>query len=108
MSEQGTRSHQPPASAHMLQFVFGSITPQAIHVAAKLGIADLVASAPATADELAVSTGADPAALGRLLKFLASIGIFLQDSVGRFGQTPLSDTLRVDHHPQELPRRSSP
>jgi SAM-dependent methyltransferase len=85
----------------MLEFMYGSITPQAIRAAAKLGIADIVASAPATAAELAATAGADPTALSRLLKFLASIGIFSQDTQGKFRQTPLSDTLRVDH-PQSV------
>src|SRR5262249_17483827 len=101
MSEQSTQSPELPPSAQMLQFIFGSLAPQAIYAAAKLGIADIVASAPATADELAATSGADSTALSRLLKFLASIGIFSQDAMGKFQPTALSDTLRLDH-PQSV------
>lgn len=95
------QSDQPPPSAQMFQSIFSLMIPQAIHVAAKLGIADLVAKAPATADELARTTRSNASALSRLLKFLTSVGIFSEDSSGRFLQTPLSDVLRSDH-PQSV------
>lgn len=81
----------------MLQFIISLMVPQAIHVAAKLGIADIVAKAPATAADLAATTQSNAPALSRLLKFLTSVGIFSEDSSGRFLQTPLSDALRTDH-----------
>jgi Dimerisation domain len=49
---------------------------QAIHVAAALGIADLLAHGPRASDELAESAGAYPDALYRLLRALASVGVF--------------------------------
>jgi hypothetical protein len=96
-----TQSAQPPPSAQMLQSIISLMIPQAIHVAAKLRIADIVAKAPATAGELAATTQSNAPALSRLLKFLASVGIFSEDSSGRFQQTPLSDALRTDH-PQSV------
>ena len=68
---------------------------QAIHVAATLGIADLLADGPRSVDDLAAVTRTTPAALNRLLAALASVGIFVEVD-GRFGQTPLSDFLRSD------------
>jgi hypothetical protein len=100
MSEQNTQSDLPP-TAQMFQFIISLMIPQAIHVAAKLGISDIVAKEPATAADLAATTQSHAPALTRLLKFLASVGIFLEDSAGKFQQTPLSDTLRADH-PQSL------
>ena len=47
----------------------------AIYVAAKLGIADLLSSGPKPLDDLAAATGADRAALARLLTVLSTIGI---------------------------------
>jgi hypothetical protein len=101
MSEQSTQLKEPSASAQMFQVILGLMTPQAIHVAAKLGIADIVATAPGTAEELAASTKTDAPSLQRLLRFLASVGVFSEDAAGKYQQTPLSDTLRRDH-PQSV------
>ena len=68
---------------------------QAIHVAASLGLADLLREGPRSVDDLAAATGTTAAALNRLLRALASIGIFA-DVGGRFGQTALSNYLRSD------------
>ncbi len=69
---------------------------QAVHVAAKLSLADLIASGPKTANELADATQAHGPSMARLLRALASLGIFATDAAGRYGQTALSDTLRSD------------
>jgi SAM-dependent methyltransferase len=69
----------------------------AIYVAAKLGIADLVAEVPKTADELADETKSHAPSLSRVLLMLASIGIFSEDAAGRFRVTPLGELLRRDH-----------
>src|SRR5919199_6846000 len=68
---------------------------QAIHVAAALGIADLLGDGPSSADELAEATGAHAPTLYRLLRALASVGIFIETD-GRFGLTPLAEYLRTD------------
>jgi hypothetical protein len=101
MSEQNSQSVQPPPSAQMFQFILSLMIPQAIHVAAKLGIADIVAKTPATVDELATATKSNAPSLDRLLKFLSSLGIFSEDASGKYQQTPRSDTLRKDH-PQSV------
>lgn len=69
---------------------------QAIYVAAKLGIADALKDGPRSADELATSTGTHPRALYRLLRALASLGIFAEDEQQRFVLTPMADCLRSD------------
>src|SRR5580658_991957 len=75
----------------------GLIAAQAIHVAAKLRIPDLLASGSKTIAELALDAGADPSALERLLRALATMGIFAATPDGRFTNTPSSDILRADH-----------
>ena len=70
---------------------------QAVHVAAKLGIADLVARGPKTVPELADATHTHGPSLGRLLRALTSLGIFGEDEPGQYSQSPLSDVLRTDH-----------
>ncbi len=67
---------------------------QAIYVAAKLGIADALSEGPMSADELASSTRTNPRALYRLLRALASIGIFAEDEQHWFALTPMADCLR--------------
>jgi hypothetical protein len=69
---------------------------QALYVAARLGLADLVKGGPRTPADLAAATGTHPPSLYRLLRALASVGVFAEDAEGRFGQTPLSDCLRSD------------
>ena len=101
MSEQNPQSVQQPASAEMLQHILGVLIPQASHIAAKLGIADIVAKGPATAEELAAATQSHAPSLRRLLRFLTSLGIFSEDASGKYHQTELSDTLRRDH-PQSV------
>src|SRR5215204_6471380 len=61
---------------------------QAIYVAATLGIADLLEDGPKSADELAKTTRTHAPSLYRLLRALASVGIF-SETDGRFGSTPL-------------------
>ena len=75
----------------------GAMAVQAIHVAAKLGVADLVAVGPKTVLELAEATRTDRPSLERLLRALTSLGIFVEDPQGRYCQTELSDALRTDH-----------
>jgi hypothetical protein len=67
---------------------------QAIHVAAKLGIADLLQDGPKSSEELARAVGTDPRALYRLLRALASVAVFSEDEEHRFGLTPLAGYLQ--------------
>lgn len=87
-----------PAELHqMTHLIFGFMSSQAIAVAAKLGIADLLKEERKSAEELANATKAHAPSLNRLLRMLTSVGIFAEDANGRFRQTPLSELLRIDH-----------
>jgi hypothetical protein len=79
-------------TGQMGQILCSHFLVQGLHVAADLGIADLLAKQPKTSDELADSTGAHGPSLSRLLRMLASIGVFRQDASGRFALTPLGGT----------------
>ena len=85
-----------PPSAAILQMATGFILSQALIVIAELGIADLVSRAPQTAKELATATKTHEQALYRLLRFLASHGIFAEDHDQRFHLTPLASVLQSD------------
>jgi SAM-dependent methyltransferase len=69
---------------------------QAVGVAARLGVADQLTAGPRSSDDLARAVGAQPQALHRVLRMLASIGIFSQPDPGVFALTPLGETLRSD------------
>jgi hypothetical protein len=69
---------------------------QSIYVVSKLGIADLLAGGPRTVDELAAATGSHSRSLYRLLRALASIGMFREDDGKRFALTPPAELLRSD------------
>lgn len=85
----------PPSPARALaQLLLGNQLQQALFVAAKLGIADLVRDGPKSCDELAAAADADPASLFRLLRALAAHGIFAVDDDGRIGLTPLAEPLQ--------------
>ena len=90
------RLHQSlaPAQVAMAELVVGAWLAQAIAVAADLRIADALADGPLGCDELADRVGADPGALGRLLRALVGRGIFCRRSDGRYDLTPLAATLR--------------
>jgi hypothetical protein len=67
---------------------------QALYVAATLGVADRLADGPKTADELAREVDAHPDALYRLLRALASIGVFVEHDDRTFELAPLGEGLR--------------
>jgi hypothetical protein len=104
MSTHEPQSANIPPSMQVMQLLWpGAIAVQAVHVAAKLGVADLLADGAKSVAELAAATGTDGISLGRLLRALSSLGIFAEDAPGRYRQTPMSDTLRIDH-PQSIRR----
>jgi hypothetical protein len=74
---------------------------QLVFVAAKLGVADVLIEGPLTVEEIATRVGADPPSLKRVLRALASLGIFTSDPHGRFHLNRLAQTLRSDH-PESL------
>ena len=80
----------------MMGLVTGYWISQAVGVAATLGVADHLGSGPRSCEELAPMVGADPGALYRLLRLLASIGVFAQTGPRAFGLTALGETLRTD------------
>ncbi len=86
----------PAVRLQLLDVLGGFLRSQALHTVAVLGVADLVGDEPATVQELAAQVEADPASLHRVLRVLASDGIFSEAAPGAFVRTPLSDGLRTD------------
>lgn len=83
-----------PAPHLLLQIATGFWASRALYIAAKLGIADRLAGGPESAEGLASACGVHAGSLHRVLRALASLGVFAEDAQGRFIQTPLSLGLR--------------
>jgi len=83
-----------PPQVQLFQMITAFTVSQAIHVAARLGIAEQLAAGPVPVEQLARKAGADPDALYRLLRALASVGVFTESAPRRFGNTPMSECLR--------------
>lgn len=88
--------HEPPAAMQVIQMIHGKHVSQAISVAAELGIADALKDAPKHVEELAAATSTHAPSLYRLLRALASVGIFTEIEDRQFGLTPLAACLRGD------------
>lgn len=87
-------SDAPSPHAQILG-ITGKILPaRCIAVAAELGIADHLATGPQTPSELANACSVHAPSLYRMLRYLASIGIFEEDDAGAFHNTPASETFR--------------
>lgn len=85
----------PPPDVHLVQLIFGKWVSMAVAVAAKLRLADKLAAGPKTAVELADETLTHAPSLYRLLRALASVGVFTSDDAERFTLTPVGELLRT-------------
>ena len=68
-----------------------------IRAVAGLGVADHLADGPVHVDALAARIGANPPALLRALRALATKNVFVESDEGVFGLTAVGDLLREDH-----------
>lgn len=75
---------------------------QALYVVAELGIADLLAEGPRTVGDLADAARVHAPSLYRILRLLASEGVFTEAEDGTFALTPLAAALRRDAGPARL------
>ena len=83
--------------AELMQIVGGCYQSQAVYVAAKLGIADLLKDQPLPVADLAQKTGTHERALYRVLRCLASLGVFRETDMKVFELTPAAELLVSDH-----------
>jgi len=83
------------ASAAVLRMIQGLHISRAVYVAAKLGIADLLADGPRSPAELALLTKAHAPSLYRILRLLAALNVLREQPPGQFALTPLGERLRT-------------
>ena len=84
-----------PPEAILLHMFSGYRIPSLLLEVGNVGIPDLLADGPRSVEELARETQLDRDALYRVLRLLASNGVFSEVSPRTFRQTPVSDTLRL-------------
>ncbi|MGE0378316.1 MAG: methyltransferase dimerization domain-containing protein [Planctomycetaceae bacterium] len=80
---------------HLNQLICGYWHSQAVYVAAKLQIADQLSDGPLAVDALAERTGTVPQPLYRLLRALASLGVFEELPDRTFTLNPAAELLRT-------------
>lgn len=89
-----------PGIAELRQEMFGQIhacyVSASISAAAQLRLADLICVQPRRPEEVADITGTNPGAVYRLLRALASVGVFTELDDGRFAGTPKAELIRSD------------
>jgi hypothetical protein len=90
------KTQAPPATVFLNQIAFGMKMTQALYVAAKLGIADLLVSGPRPVQELSEATETSERALYRVLRSLAAVDIFRETESKVFELTTYAEALRSD------------
>lgn len=82
--------------SELLRLIWGFRTTRAIHAVVSLGLADRLCSGPKASDVLAVETKTHSGSLYRLMRAMASLGIFREDDRRCFSLTPVGEFLRTD------------
>jgi hypothetical protein len=91
-----SRSAVPPNVA-LLEMAMGAWLTQALFVTTQLGIADALRDGPRSADDVARQAAADPGAMYRVMRALASNGVLKLRRDGRFALTRIGQALRSDY-----------
>ncbi|MGW9172496.1 methyltransferase [Streptomyces decoyicus] len=82
-------------TAHLMDQAMGHVFSAALRTAAHHRIADQLAEGPRTAEQLAAATGTHAPHLRRVLRYLATRGIFREDTAGAYHLTPAAAPLRT-------------
>lgn len=81
----------------LINLIAGNWISRAIFAAAKLGIADQLTHGPCSVEMLSKKVDTHEKSLYRLMRALASVGIFEETEPNNFGMTPKAELLRSDH-----------
>jgi O-methyltransferase domain len=94
MSTESRQAAVPPQAA-LYHLGIGHYITNALHLAVKLGIAELLTDGPRPADDLARTTQTHAPSLRRMLRLLASVGVFEEREDGAFALTSMGECLRA-------------
>jgi O-methyltransferase/methyltransferase family protein len=89
------KPNELPPPAQIMKFIVGKWISKPIYVAAELGIADMLAEGPKSIEELALSSQSHAPSLYRMMRALASVGIFFETDGKRFELTPMAECLKT-------------
>ena len=92
LTTAGSPTEPPP----LFQLASGYWISQAIYVAAKLGIADVLKYGAKSSNDIALATGADDNSISRLMRALCAVGVFRMNGNGTFAITDLGKPLQSD------------
>jgi len=84
-----------PPPAQLMKFIVGKWISKPIYVAAELGIADMLAEGSKSIEELAQESRTHAPSLYRMMRALASVGIFFETEDRRFELTPMAECLKT-------------
>jgi hypothetical protein len=87
---------EPSPETRLWDLLRGALSTKALAVASDLGVADQLADGPKDVAAIAKQSAADPQTLHRVLRALASDGVFAEDEQGMFRNTESSELLRAD------------
>jgi O-methyltransferase domain/Dimerisation domain len=96
LAQPKTGMQPSPANIQLMQLTTAYWTSRCLHVVAELGVADHLGDEPQSTESVAKATGTNTEALYRVLRLLASVGVFEFDD-GKWQQTEASRLLRSDH-----------
>jgi hypothetical protein len=94
MSNKNNQSEQAVSMERLQRMITGGMISQSIYVVAKLGIPDLLTEGPRSSEDLAAMTDTHAPSLYRLLRSLASIGLFIEREDRKFKLGPLGSYLQ--------------
>jgi hypothetical protein len=95
MSTERAEAPAPPALA-LMQLLFGKQLTASLSGIARLGVADHMDGTPQPVEEIAAKAGAHAPSLYRVMRMLASFGVFREEPPRRFALTPIGALLKTD------------
>jgi hypothetical protein len=96
MPTTDTPSTTVPPGLAIYQIAIGHYFSRALGLVAKLRLADLLRDGPRHADDLARRSETHEPSLRRVLRLLATVGVFEERADGAFALTPVGESLRSD------------
>ncbi len=95
MGDRTVQTELPPPAAFM-QLLFGKQVTYSLSGVARLGVADHMDKTARPVEELAAKTGAHAPSLYRVMRMLASLGVFREGPSRHFALTPVGALLKTD------------
>lgn len=84
-----------PPPAQLMKFIVSKWISKPIYVVAELGIADMLKNGPKFIEDLAQESNTHPPSLYRIMRALASVGIFNETKEKYFELTPMAEFLKT-------------